>query len=160
MRSSLKRRQEQNAESGFTLIEILVVILILAILAAIVVFAVQSLGGETAKASCKGDFKNVESAVETYKAQVGHYPKSGDNAAATPGGTQIAGGLAGQPAGSGLDAVYTSQVNQTGGLAGPWLKDVPTNGNHYTFVVSSDGTGTITLNDAAGAGQTNCSGVQ
>ena len=152
--TKLKRRPEQ----GFTLIELLMVIVLLAILAAIVIFAVQNLGGESAAASCKADIKTVEIAASAFDAQVGHYPKAGDNAAATPGGTQIAGGLT--PAMDGLDAIYTTQTNQSGGLAGPWLKDVPTNGRHYTIHLSNDGKATITVDDYAGLNQPDCSGVQ
>ena len=152
------RRHRQQPEQGFTLIEILVVILILAILAAVVVFAVQSLGGETAKTACKADYKTVENAAGAYAAQVGHYPKVGDNAAATPNGASIPGGLT-----AAMDGIYslnTSQPGQTGGVSGPWVKDDPTNGGHYTITLSADGKGKVAVNDAAGVGQSNCNGVQ
>src|SRR5262245_21559667 len=68
-----QRREERGDEGGFTLIELLIVIVILGILAAIVVFAVQNLTSQSAKASCGSDYKTVETAMETYKAQVGHY---------------------------------------------------------------------------------------
>ena len=148
----------QEPEQGFTLIELLMVIVLLAILAAIVIFAVQDLGGESAVTSCKGDIKTVEIAANAFDAQVGHYPKAGDNAAATPGGNQIAGGLT--LAMDGLYALYTTQTNQTGGTAGPWLKDVPTNGIHYTLHLSNDGKAKITVDDYAGLDQPDCSGVQ
>lgn len=152
------RKQVQPGDSGFTLIELLMVIVLLAILAAIVIFAVQDLGGESAMTACKADLKNLNVVAETYKAQVGHYPQVGDNAAATPGGIQIPGGLT--LAMDGLDATYTTQVNQTGGSAGPWIKDVPTNGTHYTMHLSTDGKGTVTVDDHAGLNQPDCSGVQ
>lgn len=69
-----RRREELGDEGGFTLIELLIVIVILGILAAIVVFAVQNLTGSSVQASCRSDFKTVESALETYKAQLGAYP--------------------------------------------------------------------------------------
>lgn len=136
----------------------MMVIVLLAILAAIVMFAVQNLGGESATSSCKADIKTIEIAASAFDAQVGHYPKVGDNAAATPGGVQIPGGLT--AAMDGLYALYTTQTNQTGGTAGPWLKDVPTNGRHYTMHLSSDGKATITLDDQAGLNQFDCAGVQ
>lgn len=154
-----RNRPSRWSDEGFTLIEILVVILIMAVLAAIVIFAVQSLGGETAKTSCKADYKNIESAVGAYSAQVGHFPQVGDRAAAFPGGDPIAGGLTSSM--NGLEAMYASQTGQaTGASVGPWLKDVPTNGSHYSIVVSSDGRGTVTVDDAAGNGQADCTGVQ
>ena len=156
----------EDSEGGFTLIEILIVIIILGILASIVVFAVQSLGGKTAITSCKADFKTVENASAAFDAQVGHYPDvaKSDSAAATPGGTPIAGGLnsaPGAPSHAGIYALFTPQTGLNGtGQVGPWLKDAPINGNHYTIVLSSDGRGTVLVTDAAGVNQTSCSGVQ
>ena len=152
------RKQVHSGEDGFTLIELLMVIVLLAILAAIVIFAVQNLGGESARTTCKADIKTLEVSASAFDAQVGHYPRVGDNAAATPGGAQIAGGLT--AAMDGLNALYTTQTNQTGGVAGPWLKDVPTDGRHYTLHLSNDGKATITVDDFAGLNQLDCSGVQ
>lgn len=158
MTSEDRIRNNRSGERGFTLIELLMVIVLLAILAAVVIFAVQNLGGESAVTSCKADLKDLNVAAEAYKAQVGHYPQVGDNAAATPGGAQIAGGLT--VAMDGLYALYTTQINQTGGAAGPWIKDTPTNGNHYTMHLSNDGKATVTVDDYAGLNQADCSGVQ
>jgi prepilin-type N-terminal cleavage/methylation domain-containing protein len=68
------RQRRDNGEGGFTLIELLIVIVVLGILAAIVVFAVQNLTGTSAQASCKTDYKSVETAAEAYKAQTSAYP--------------------------------------------------------------------------------------
>ncbi len=61
-------------EGGFTLVELLIVIVILGILAGIVVFAVQSLSSSGAQASCSTDYKTVQTALEAYRAQMGSYP--------------------------------------------------------------------------------------
>jgi len=139
-----ERREERGDEGGFTLIELLIVIVILGILAAIVVFAVQNLTSQSAKASCGSDFKTVETALETYKAQVGHYPQVGDNAILGPGGAAVTlaaanpgnGGATG--VNNGLNALYTTQTGVDGVAngVGPWLKDVPTNGSLYSFFAS------------------------
>jgi general secretion pathway protein G len=68
------RMIEKRNEGGFTLIELLIVIIILAILAAIVVFAVGTTGSNAVAASCNADAKTFETALESYKAEVGAYP--------------------------------------------------------------------------------------
>jgi type II secretion system protein G len=64
----------RRGESGFTLIELLIVIVILGVLAGIVVFAVGAFNDRGQNAACKADIKNVEVAVEAYKAKRGSYP--------------------------------------------------------------------------------------
>ena len=74
------------AERGFTLVELLIVIVILGILAGIVVFAV---GGATTNAKttgCAAEKTTLSDALETYKSNVGTYP----TAAAAGGGSHVA----------------------------------------------------------------------
>jgi general secretion pathway protein G len=74
-RTVLQRlRAARKNESGFTLVELLIVIIILGVLAAIVVFSVQAFQNRGESAACKTDFKTVESALEAYYAQTYHYP--------------------------------------------------------------------------------------
>jgi type II secretion system protein G len=134
MEASLKRlrqrREELGDEGGFTLIELLIVIVILGILAAIVVFAVQNLTGQSATAACQSEFKTVETALESYKAQVGSYPS--DFATLTE----------------------TTATSIGGGTAGPWLKDsVPTNNtDNSNYYFSLNGSGQIIVNAGGAAG--------
>ncbi len=61
-------------EKGFTLVELLVVIVILGILAAVVVFAVGGTTENAQKSACKAERSTVESAVEAFNARLGRYP--------------------------------------------------------------------------------------
>jgi general secretion pathway protein G len=133
-----QRREEMGDEGGFTLIELLIVIVILGVLAAIVVFAVQSLTGESANAACQSDFKTMQVAQEAYKAQLTKWPA---NAAALTG--------------TGTDPV-------TGLTVGPWIKALPGT-SHYTIAL--DGVGNISVTPTGGAlvtatdAKTACAGV-
>ena len=56
-------------DSGFTLVELLVVVLILGVLSGVVVFAVSNFNNQGVEAACKADVKNVEIADEAYVAK-------------------------------------------------------------------------------------------
>lgn len=64
-------RQNQN---GFTLTELLIVIVILGVLAGIVVFAVAGITDRGTKAACAADKRTVMTAVEAYHAEYAAYP--------------------------------------------------------------------------------------
>jgi prepilin-type N-terminal cleavage/methylation domain-containing protein len=65
-----KRRESGDAsESGFTLIELLIVIVVLGILAAIVVFSLSGVTGQSKQAACTSDAKSVEIAADAYQAK-------------------------------------------------------------------------------------------
>ena len=169
--SSVARRtfRKRSEEDGFTLIETLIVIVILGILAAVVVTAVTTATSQSVQAACRGDYRNVQTAVEAYKAQLNNYPSgSGAIAGALPhtdndSGTAPAiavGGSVGAAAanaagalGSELMVQGNSAPNSAGAAfasVGPWLKDVPNNGGHYSIFVANDGSGHVLVLDGAG----------
>jgi prepilin-type N-terminal cleavage/methylation domain-containing protein len=66
-------------DSGFTLVELLIVIVILGVLAGIVVFAVGGITDRGEMSACKAATKTTEVAVETYRANnSGHVPTTLD----------------------------------------------------------------------------------
>src|SRR3977135_2012432 len=68
--------RKRSSESGFTLVELLVVIVILGILAAIVVFAVGGITNKGQAAACDAYESTLAAAEEAYFASltgVGHY---------------------------------------------------------------------------------------
>ena len=70
-----KRRESGEAsESGFTLIELLIVIVVLGILAAIVIFSLTGVSGQSKAAACTSDAKSVEIAADAYQAKNNTYP--------------------------------------------------------------------------------------
>jgi prepilin-type N-terminal cleavage/methylation domain-containing protein len=58
--------KKRNGEAGFTLVELLIVIVILGILSAIVVFAVGGITDKGTDASCKTDASVLQAAEEAY----------------------------------------------------------------------------------------------
>jgi prepilin-type N-terminal cleavage/methylation domain-containing protein len=76
MRQRIRAIREN--ENGFTLTELLIVIVILGVLTGIVVFAVNAFTDRGTQAACKSDRKAIEVAVEAYRAQEGSYPAAGD----------------------------------------------------------------------------------
>jgi prepilin-type N-terminal cleavage/methylation domain-containing protein len=62
-------RKHREGEAGFTLVELLVVIVILGVLAGIVVFAVGGVNQKSKAAACNSDVATVQAAEEAYAAQ-------------------------------------------------------------------------------------------
>jgi prepilin-type N-terminal cleavage/methylation domain-containing protein len=71
-------RKHHDGEAGFTLVELLVVIVILGVLAGIVVFAVGGITNNSTKSACNSDVATAQTAEDAYFAQNNAYvPISG-----------------------------------------------------------------------------------
>jgi general secretion pathway protein G len=70
MRQRLRAvRAQRGNDGGFTLTELLIVIVILGVLTGIVVFAVGAFTNRGEVSACRTAMKTVETAIETYRAQ-------------------------------------------------------------------------------------------
>jgi general secretion pathway protein G len=102
---------------GFTLIELVVVILILAILAALIVPRVVGRADDAKFSKAASDISTLRAQVQLYKTDVGNFPDS-------------------------LMDLRTRPAEGADGWRGPYLdKELPTDpwGNEYDYQVSSDG---------------------
>ncbi len=70
--------RSNGLERGFTLVELLVVIMILGILASIVVFAVGNIASNAKANACATEKATIVTALEAYKAATGDYPTAAD----------------------------------------------------------------------------------
>jgi type II secretion system protein G len=127
----MRRVDGESREAGFTLIELLIVIVVLGILAAIVVFSLSGVTGQSKSASCNADAKTVEIAVDAYNAEAGAFPT---NSAALLG------------------------TAQTGG---PFLHQWPSTNNGYTITIDTQGGVFVNggTYDSSGGGTNPCAAV-
>jgi prepilin-type N-terminal cleavage/methylation domain-containing protein len=138
-----ERTKEKRSQEGFTLIELLIVIIILAILAAIVVFAVGSTGSNAKVAACNSDAKTFETALESYKAEVGAYPAYGNGEAGQPAGSYGLLGDTADPAAA--DDTWVDVNNNT---IGPFMRQLPSTSNYQ---IVTDGNGGVFVFPAGAA---------
>ena len=79
MRSRINFRNKNLIERGFTLVELLVVIVILGVLAAVVVFAVSGITDKGKSSACKIEVRTVNTAIQAFNAKsaTNTYPPAG-----------------------------------------------------------------------------------
>jgi general secretion pathway protein G len=69
-------RKQKRSSQGFTLIELIVVMLILAILAAMIVPRIVSRTSDAKISAAKGDLVNVAKMLDTFRIDTGRYPST------------------------------------------------------------------------------------
>jgi prepilin-type N-terminal cleavage/methylation domain-containing protein len=80
LKTELLDKDEKNiVEAGFTLVELLIVIVIMGILAGIVVFAVGNLTNGASSNACKTEADAMATAAEAHRATYGAYPAAAAN---------------------------------------------------------------------------------
>lgn len=123
-------------ERGFTLVELLIVVIILAILAAIIVPQFTAATDDATQSAYDSNIANIRSAIDLYRQQHGDYP-----GAVTSTGTGCPTGSANVPGNANTEAAFLAQLQNytnAAGVActgtdanfryGPYLKDdVPVN---------------------------------
>jgi prepilin-type N-terminal cleavage/methylation domain-containing protein len=117
-----ERMSRGRNDMGFTLFELLIVIVILAILAAIVAFSVGTSSAGAKTSSCQSDAKAFENAVEEYYADIGTYAPRGP---------------INYPTASPYPWLTTPQVAPDGQTYGPFLRQLP-GLSHYQIVTDGN----------------------
>jgi general secretion pathway protein G len=115
-----------KAKSGFTLVEILIVVVILGILAAIVIPQFTNASTEAKKNSLMSDLQTVRSQIQLYKVQ--H-----NDALPTAGGLTFSAAMTGK-----TNIAGTAWT--TGTAYGPYLQQIPKEPFTDSSAVSADGT--------------------
>lgn len=82
----MRTRTRRRAVAGFTLVELMVVVAIIGLLAAVVTVNVMGQAGEAKKERVKADMKNIGTALDLYKLACGSYPDSIEGLWEAPGG--------------------------------------------------------------------------
>ncbi len=81
MKSTIRKIRQHDRttganDEGFTLVELLIVIVVLGILSGIVVFGVARFRTDATASACKADIATVTVAADAFDAQTGAYPAS------------------------------------------------------------------------------------
>jgi general secretion pathway protein G len=105
----LQHERDAGEIDGFTLLEILIVIVVLGILAAVVIFALGGISGKTAFAACEADGETVSTAIAAFNNQNQNTPVT---TAGLINGTVANGNI-------------------------PYIQSWPNNAPHYAFALST-----------------------
>ncbi len=127
-------RKINNKKRGFTLVELLIVIVILAVLAAIAIPRFMDSGTRSKEASLKGDLKLMRNAIELFHNDTGAWPAATSDLAVTTAPT------------AGKDNAGAAKTITAGDYKGPYMQTVPTDpvgGAAFTYSITSPTVGKV-----------------
>ena len=136
----------KRARRAFSLIELMIVIVIMAVLAAIIIPKFQDQSRRSKEAALKSDLSQVRTSIATFQADTGLYPKLLTDLAATSAPTQ------------GYDSSAALQSITAANWHGPYITGTmpndPVSGSAFTYTITSPGVGNVaasaTGNDLSG----------
>lgn len=138
----LKLRTFVKRCRAFTLVELLIVIVVLAVLAAIVIPKFGDSSTRSREASLKSNLKIVRNAVDLFKTDTGAYPSTLDDLAASSA-----------PA-NGKDTAGSSKAITAGDFKGPYVAEVPkdpVSGSALTYSVTAGSVGKVSSSASGNA---------
>lgn len=109
-----------KSERGFTLIELMIVVSIIAILAGILIPNFVNARAQAMTAACESNLRSIATAAELYYADQQAYPNSGDVSSTlfTANGTGYLNAVPTDPAAPTIGAAYTFTNTTAAGVAG------------------------------------------
>ena len=135
-------RKLNNKKRGFTLVELLIVIVILAVLAAIAIPRFMDSGTRSKEASLKGDLKLLRNAIELFHNDTGAWPSATSDLTVTTAPS------------AGKDNAGAAKTILAADYKGPYMQAVPTDpvsGTAFTYSTTSPTVGKVT-SSASGNG--------
>ncbi|MCX8052710.1 MAG: type II secretion system protein GspG [Armatimonadetes bacterium] len=127
--------ERSGRRRGFTLVELLVVIVVLAVLAAIVLPKFMNSSTRSKEAALRSDLKLLRNAIALFQADTGLYPSTLEDLAATTAPQ------------TGLDRTGTDVAINASDWHGPYLQEVPNDpisGNPFNYSTTAPNVGKVT----------------
>ena len=125
----------KRARQAFSLIELMIVIVIMAVLAAIIIPKFQDQSRRSKEASLKSDLSQVRTAIATFQADSGFYPLTLSALAATSAPS------------NGYDTSAVSQTIAAANWHGPYITGTvpsdPVSNTAFTYTITNPGVGNV-----------------